>query len=120
MKKLSDYQGEEAIELWADLLEPITKILGDPEIAKVYKSGKPPFLIAKEILNLHGEEAINILTRIDPTPVNGLNAVTRIVEIFVEVKGSPELQGFLADAGQVKTMNESSGFATANTGDDVK
>ena len=31
MKRLSDYQGEEAIELWADLLDPISDILTDKE-----------------------------------------------------------------------------------------
>ena len=42
MKKLSDYKGDEAIELWADLLEPMTEILGDKDIAKILQDNKKP------------------------------------------------------------------------------
>ena len=43
MKKLSDYQGEEALELWADLIEPMSEILVDPEMKKVFESKKSNF-----------------------------------------------------------------------------
>lgn len=115
MKKLSDYQGEEAIELWADLLEPATKIIGDPQVANVVKSGKPPFIIASEILKSHKEEAMNIMLRIDPTPIDGMNIITRLVSLVLEFMNNDDLKGFFASAGQANTEQESSGSATVNT-----
>lgn len=114
MRKLSDYQGDEAIELWADLIEPIAKIIADDEITKIYRS-KPRIEVAKEILRLHKKEATEILTRIDPTPLTGLNIVVRLIELLLEVENSEELKGFFVSAGQVKTENASTGSATENT-----
>ena len=41
MKTLSDYKDEEAIELWADLIDPLTAIFSDKEFMQGLK-GKPP------------------------------------------------------------------------------
>lgn len=117
MKKLSDYKGDEAIELWADLIEPIAKILADKTIADTYKSGKPKILLAKEILKTHKKEAADILLRIDPAPLNGLNIIMRLIEVLLEIEGSEELRGFFGTAGKEKTLSESSGCVTENTGD---
>ena len=116
MKKFSDYQGEEAIELWADLLEPIALILADKEIKNSYQSGEPKLLIAKKIINLHKAEAVSILTRIDPTPINGLNLITRLLNILSEIEETDELKDFFDTGEQAKTEKESSGSVTANTG----
>lgn len=115
MKKFSDYKGDEAIELWADLIEPITKIVADKDIATIYNSGKPKVIIAKEILKKHKEEATEILLRIDPTPLTGLNVVIRLIDILVEIESADELKGFFGSAGQAKTVNESSGSVMVNT-----
>lgn len=103
MKKLSDYQGEEAIELWVDLLDNLSVILSDKEIAKIVKSGDTKINIAKKILKLHGKEAVEILERIDDTPVNGLNIVVRLVELITEIGQNEELQSFFGYAEQAKT-----------------
>lgn len=115
MKKLSDYQGDEAIELWADLLDPMTRILSDPEIAEVTRSGKPPFLIAKAILKAHASDAKEIMMRIDPTPVDGVNFATRFVSLVLEIMNSDELKGFFASAGQARTESDVSGSVMENT-----
>ena len=117
MKKLSDYQGEAAIELWADLLEPLTAILGDAEIAKVVQSGKPRMMIASTILKNHKKEAEEILLRIDPEPLDGLNIVVRLVGILVEIGERPDIKAFFGFAAQEKMESESSGSPTASTED---
>lgn len=117
MKKLSDYQGDEAIELWADLLEPLTKILGDNKIEQAVKSGKPKILIAREILKAHKQEATEILLRIDPTPINGFNIILRLVNILAEIGENQEVKSFFGFAEQAKTDSESSGFVMVNTED---
>ena len=117
MKKLSDYKDEAAIELWADLLEPMTSILGDKKVIKVLQSKKPPFLIAKEILSTHKEDAIAIMLRIDPEPIDGINIITRLVNLVLEFMNHPDLKNFFASAGQGVTDSESFGNATASTED---
>lgn len=120
MKKLSDYQGDEAIELWADLLEPMTKILGDNEVQKVITSGKPKLLIAKEILKSHKKESTEILLRIDPEPINGLNIILRLIALLADIGENEEIRGFFGYAEQAHTENESFGSVTENTEDSEK
>lgn len=117
MKKLADYEGEDAILLWADLLEPITRICSDKNIAELWRSKSTPVMIAREVLKSHGNDAMEVMLRIDPTPVNGLNAITRIVEVVIEISKSEELKGFFGKAEQTKTevSRESFGVVTANT-----
>lgn len=117
MKKLADYQNDEAIELWADLLEPMTSILGDKAVANVIKSGKPPFLIAKEILKTHTEDAKKIMLRIDPTPIDGLNIITRLVSLVLEFLNNDDLKSFFPSAEQAKKESESSISVVESTQD---
>lgn len=120
MKKLTDYIGDEAIELWADLLEPLTKILGDKKVADVIQSGKPKMLIAKEILKEHSEEAKEILLRIDDTPIDGLNIVVRLVAVLADIGQSEEIKSFFGYAEQAKTDKKSSGSPMVSIVDDGK
>ncbi len=115
MKRLSDYQGEEAIELWADLLDPISDILTDTQVAQETKAGKPPIVIAKTILKNHKDAAVKILLRIDPEPLDGLNIIIRLVALIAEIGGRSELKSFFGYAGQEIMENESSGLAMENT-----
>ena len=114
MKKLSDYKGEEAIELWGDLLEPLSIILEDNKVRKAISSGKSRLVIAKEILKSHKKEAIEILTRIDPDPVDGLNIVLRLIAVLADIGQSEEIKTFFGYAGQDQTEGESIGSPTEN------
>ena len=114
MKKLSDYKGEEAIDLWADLLDPIVDIVGDPEINKMLKARKPMLVTAKEVIKRYKKEAIQILERIDPTPVNGFNLLIRLVSVMKEVGDDPTFQSFFESAAETDVKTPS-GFAMANT-----
>lgn len=116
MKRLSDYKGDEAIDLWADLLEPLAAILGDPKIANVVQSGKPVMLIAKEILKTHKTEAVEIIERIDDTPIDGLNIILRLVNLIAEIGENETIRSFFGFGAQAKTDSKSSGSPTENTG----
>lgn len=115
MKKLSDYTGDEAVELWADLLDPMSRILGDPEVKEIVRSGKPPLMIAKMIIKLHATEAKEIMMLIDPTPVDGLNFAPRFVSVVLEFMNNEEFKHFFVSAGQAMMDAESSGSATEST-----
>lgn len=115
MKKLSDYKGEEAINLWADLFDPLSEILTNEEVRKVVASGQPKLLIAKAILKNSAKEATDILTRIDPTPLDGLNIIIRLVDLVAEIGQNEEIRSFFGYAEQEKTEGESSGSPTETT-----
>lgn len=115
MKKLSDYEGEEAIELWADLLEPLNAIIGDKRVENVIRSGKSRMIIAKEILKAHPEEAKEILLRIDPTPIDGLNIILRLVALLADIGKNDEIKSFFGFAEQGQTDSESVGSPTEST-----
>ena len=94
MKKLSDYQGEEAIELWADLLDPFIEIVGDQKISEMLRAKKPPIATAREILKTYKKQATQILLRIDPTPLNGLNILIRLVTLLSEIGNDETIKSF--------------------------
>lgn len=114
MKKLGDYKDEEAIDLWMDLLDPIGEILQDKEVAKIYKKGGKPIQIAQEIVKRHRKDATQILLRIDPTPIDGLNIIIRLLDVIMEFERSEELKNFFGSAGTA-TEGVSPGNATENT-----
>lgn len=113
MKKLSDYTGTEAVELWADLLEPMTKIIGDSDIANKLRAKLPPILIAKEILKKNPNEAVEVMERIDNTPVDGFNILARLVSLLSEFMSNPATKDFFTSVAV--TGETSFGSATENT-----
>lgn len=115
MKKLSDYQGEDAIELWADLLEPLSNILTNPKIVATVKSGEKPLIIAKDILSECKKDALQIMLRIDPTPIDGFNIIVRLVELINEVGKREDIKSFFGYAEQAKADSEPSGSAMEST-----
>lgn len=116
MKKLSDYKGEEAIELWADLIDPLTTILSDKEFTSGLK-GKATLKMASEILKKYSHEAMEILTRIDPEPIDGMNMLLRLVALLADIGANKEVIAFFGSAEQEKEGSESSGSAMENTED---
>lgn len=114
MKKLSDYKGEEAIELWADLLDPFIEIVGDPKISGMLRARKAPIVIAKEILKTYKEQAIQILLRIDDTPINGLNILFRLAGLITDIGNDPTIKSFFASSAEEKKGETPSGSAMEN------
>lgn len=106
---------EEALELFADLLEPVAEILTDPEIVGIWKSGgKKVTLVSKAIKN-HKHTIVKILSLIDGIPeeeykVNVLTLPARVLKLL----NSPMFQELFTSQGQETTAG-SSGSAMANT-----
>lgn len=112
MKGLKDYKDEESIELLADIFEPACDILSDEEVKKIYKT-KPKMELVKVILKNHPKQIKEILLRIDDTPLNTLNLMTRIFDLLIEIMESEEYSSFLALASQQE--QQFSGNAMVNT-----
>ena len=67
--KLSEIKGEKAIEVFGDLLEPVSNILADEKITNSIKQNENKVTIVKKILKNHPKEIINIMAILDDVPV---------------------------------------------------
>lgn len=101
MKKLSDYKGNEAIELYGDLLEPLSVIFTDEEIRKMSKEKKTSRLkMASVALKKYPDEITKILLRIDPEPIDGANIVARLISVLADIGKVDGLKDFFPSAEQ--------------------
>lgn len=98
--KLSEIQGERALDVLADLIEPASKILGDKEAAKCYKESKIKFI--KMAIKNHKREVIEILAVLDGVPVDEykVNLFTLPMKLM-EIINDPELQQLFSLQGQM-------------------
>lgn len=85
--KLSEIKGEKAIEVFADLLEPVGTILSDEEIAGLIRSEAPRLEIVQKMLKKHAKSVVKMLAIIDDVPVEDyeVNFVTlpsKLIELF--------------------------------------
>ena len=96
MKKLSEIKDEEAIELLADLIEPISEIASDEaarkELMNAKHDGMSPMEMVKPLLKTHKKSIIKILAILEGTPVEEYhcNAITLPLRL-IEVLNDPEL-----------------------------
>lgn len=120
MKKLSDYKGEEAIELMADIIEPMVALIGDAEVQKLAKAGeKAPVKYVKPMLKGHSKEVIEILARIEGEPVETygekVNPLTLPIQLLALIN-DPQVRSLFTLQGQTAVTSLASfGSATENT-----
>lgn len=116
MKRLSDYKDEEAIILWGNLIEPFAAILTNPEAKKaIQQKGVPHLKIATDLLKTCPKEVVTMLKTIDDTEeVTGVTALTRLLDVILELLNNKDFQDFFTSAG-AGMLAEYGGSATANT-----
>ena len=117
MKRLSDYKDAEAIEIWADIFDPCMKVLSDEEVAK-YTGGTDANIqkAAVTIIKKYPDEVLQMLTRIDDTPVNGANAFVRLVSFLTELLTGDQTSPLSSASQTGKKAKKSSGLRMENTG----
>ena len=118
--KLSDYKGEEVLDVLADIIEPLTVVLGDPEMQELSKQKDTPAIAyIKPALRNHKKEIIEILARLENETVeeykSHLNLLTLPVAIL-DLINDPEVSHlFQSQEQSTVTSSASSGPATENT-----
>ena len=117
-RALSDYTGSEAIELWADIYEPVSTILADEDVKK-HTTGKGISVndAAKVMLKKYPKEVFEILNRVDEKETNGANVYSKVVTLIIELISGEKVSTFFKSAEPGKSEEEFSGSATENTGD---
>lgn len=114
--KLSEYKGEQALDMLADLIEPAAAIMTDREIVSAVRANLPKIKIVKAAIKNHKPEVIEILAILDGAdPKEYAEKVTlftlpaKLLEIF----NDPDLMSLFTSQGQKpETL---SGSATEST-----
>lgn len=113
---MSKRSNEDALELFADLIEPAAEIFADAEVAEIMRSGALAKAVKVAIKN-HKSAVIEILARIDGVEpkdyqVNVLSLPVKLINLL----NKPELQELFTPQGQENAVG-SFGSATASTKD---
>ena len=111
--KLSEYQGEAALDVLADLIEPAGEIMSDKEIGDAFKENR--FKAIGLAIKNHKKSVMQILATMDGVPVDEYkcNVFTLPVKIL-EILNDPDLVQLFTYQGQTGDAN-SSGSASENT-----
>lgn len=98
--KLSDYKNEEALDVLADIIEPLSIILADKECSGVIKGGTIA-ASAKAILKTHPKEVIAILAALDRKDPSEYECTLYTVPVkLLEILNDPEMISFFTLLGQ--------------------
>ena len=110
--KLSEYQGEAALDILADLIEPAGEIMTDKEIGEVFKKNR--FRAIGLAIKNHKNAVMKIMATIDGVPVEEYkcNVFTLPVKIL-ELLNDPDIVQLFTYQGQTGGAN-SSGSASEN------
>lgn len=113
--KLSEFKGEAALDLLADIIEPATEILADKEVSDAYKNGDKKIAVVKIIIKNHKKEVIEILAAMDGEDADDYecNVFTLPLKLL-DILNDKELMEFFTSAGQTEGA-KSSGSPTENT-----
>ena len=113
--KLSEYQGEAALDLLADLIEPAGEIMSDKEIGDVFQENR--FKAIGMAIKNHKKAVMQIMATMDGVPVEEYkcNVFTLPLKI-IEILNDPELVQLFTCQGQTGDA-KSSGSASANIGE---
>ena len=110
--RLSEIEGEKALDVLADLLEPASEIVSDKEVEKHYKSGQT-LLAVKAALKNHKKAVIEILAITEgEDPETYKPKVLTLPAKLLEIFNDPDIIDLFRLQGQEDKT--SSGSATEN------
>lgn len=124
MRMLSDLKGEEALDVLADIIEPLAQVFADADIQKLQKAQKEgkkiaPIEYIKIALKNHKEEVFYILSRVENVPVDEYKETVNIMTLplqILSVANDPMVKSLFQSQSQTSiTSLASSGSATTNT-----
>lgn len=116
MRNLSEYKDEEALDLLAELFEPMASFFMDDEFVKTFDSGNRLGAVKIAIKN-HKPEVMQILAAMEGVPVEEYhcNVMTLPIRLY-QLITTPEIAGFFTSVA-TRTSGTSSGSVTGNTGE---
>ena len=117
--RLSDIKGVDALDVIADILDPVTTIAADEEVQKVISERKPYIIMAQVILKRQKEailEVLAILNQQDPKDFKPslIELPIMLVQLIKDVKENKELADLFLSQ-EMTTASVSSFPVTQNT-----
>ena len=110
--KLSEYQGEAALDILAGLIEPAGEIMSDKQIGDVFKENR--FKAIGMAIKNHKRAVMQILATIDGVPVDEYKCnVFTLPAKILELLNDPDLIHLFTYQGQTGDAS-SSGSASEN------
>ena len=110
--KLSEYQGEAALDVLADLIEPAGEIMSDKELGEVFKENR--FKAIGLAIRNHKKAVMQIMATMDGVPVDEYKCnVFTLPAKILELLNDPDLIQLFTYQGQTGDAN-SSGSASEN------
>ena len=111
--KLSEYQGEAALDLLADLIEPAGEIMSDKEIGDVFKDNR--FKAIGMAIKNHKKAVMQIMATMDGVPADEYKCnVFTLPAKILELLNDPAMVQLFTYQGQMGDAN-SSGSVSENT-----
>ena len=113
MKKLSEYKNEEALDLLADIIEPVSFILADKEFVEKLRTNRISAI--QHVIKEHKKGVLSILATLEGVPVEEYECTIFTLPItLINMMNDPDLLDFFKSQG-LKIEEESSGSAMENT-----
>lgn len=117
--KISEIKGVDAIDVIADIIDPITAIMADIEIKKAAQAKKPTIVIVKLLLKRHKESILEILAYLNNENPKDfkpslLELTVMLVSLINEISDNKELMSLFLSQPQMMA-SVSSGTVMVNT-----
>ena len=97
--RLSDYKGDEALDVLADLIDPIAEIASDREVLDILAHGKKRLDAIKIMLKNHKRSVIQVLAALDrEDPDTYKVSVLTLPLKLMELLNDPEVQSLFTSA----------------------
>lgn len=114
--QISEIKGEQAIDVLADIIDPVTTILSDEEVRSAYY-GENRMQAIKVALKKYKKEVIYVLALLDgENPKTYQPTLLTLPKKLIEITDDPDMQLLFMSAGQ-NEEEDSSGSAMENTED---
>ncbi len=114
--KITDFKGEEALDLLVNIMEPVTIIFADKAVRDAYKS-QPKLQLVKTVVKSHRAEVLEIMAMLNGMSADEYKAAITIpglIRQVLELINDKELQSFL-ESQAAETESIASGLPTENT-----
>ena len=113
--RISEFENDEALDLLADIMDPLSDIMGNEIVSKMVEAKKPTLVIARYVLKNHKKSVIEIVallnkTTPDKVKFNVIGLIKDIVNLITDLEGV----GLFTLQGQ-NLGDGSSGSVTENT-----
>ena len=118
MTRLTDLKDEEAIEVLADILVPVSELAQDDEIKKIFsgeRTNKTIAEVASLVIGNHASAVMDILAALDRVPREDYhcNILTLPLKV-IEILNDPTFMTFFTAQGQIDSLT-ASGSAMEST-----